>query len=461
MLCAWSSEPDTERQSQCAQRIAMVPKMNKMPARANLLPARPDNPASSRSQTDGRKQVRRIGLFGLFGVGNYGNDGSLESMLRFLHNQAPATDIICICGDSDKTAQRYSVESVAINFRPKRRALRWLNKLCLNIPGEIVSFAQALRHVRRIDLLLIPGTGILDDYLTGPFGMPYWLFRWTVLARLFGTKVAFVSIGAGPIKHRLSRWLMKTAAAQADYVSYRDEISYNFMHSIGCDVSQHAIYPDIAFALPAPATLRPTRLSGEILTVGVGVMTYNGWRGDKADNAEIYEGYLAKMARFINWLIARGYRVRLLMGDTSDQATIERLLEVIYGDRPESSTAPIIAELAYSLHDVMRQMVDTDIVVATRYHNIVCSLKLGRPTLSIGYAAKNDVLLQSMGLVSFCQAIENLDFELLTQQFERLVANRKVYEDAMVTQNERFEEELQSQQTTLLQRYLSRSKHRD
>ncbi|AGK57588.1 hypothetical protein HYPDE_29568 [Hyphomicrobium denitrificans 1NES1] len=428
--------------------------MNKMTARASLQPARPDSVTLPRSPTDGRKPARRIGLFGLFGIGNYGNDGSLEAMLRFLRSQAPTTEIVCICGDPDKIARRYSVESIAMNFRPKHRLLRWLNTLCLNIPGEIVSLTQALRHLREIDVLLIPGTGILDDYLTGPFGMPYWLFRWTVLARLFGTKVGFVSIGAGPIKHPLSRWLMKMAAKQADYVSYRDEISYNFMQSIGCDVSQHTIFPDIAFALPAPATFRPPRASGSVLTVGIGVMTYNGWRGDKANNSAIYEDYLAKMARFINWLITKGYRVRLLMGDTSDQATIEQLLEALYGAQPETSTAPIIAELAYSLHDVMRQMVDTDIVVATRFHNIVCSLKLGRPTLSIGYATKNDALLQSMGLIGFCQAIETLDFDLLTQQFEKLVANRKAYGDGLTVQNKRFREELQNQEMVLLNRYL-------
>ena len=41
----------------------------------------------------------------------------------------------------------------------------------------------------------------------------------------------------------------------------------------------------------------------------------------------------------------------------------------------------------------MRAMAPVGTVVATRYHNVICALKLGKPTISIGYAAKNDALM--------------------------------------------------------------------
>ena len=49
----------------------------------------------------------------------------------------------------------------------------------------------------------------------------------------------------------------------------------------------------------------------------------------------------------------------------------------------------------------MHQMAETRIVVATRFHNVVCALKMKKPTISIGYASKNDVLLAEMGLAEF------------------------------------------------------------
>ena len=84
-------------------------------------------------------------------------------------------------------------------------------------------------------MLIIPGTGILDDFGGNPFGMPLALLAWCLVARLCGAWVAFVSIGAGRIQHPLSRWLMRSAAAMAHYRSYRDTVSKTFMESIGFD----------------------------------------------------------------------------------------------------------------------------------------------------------------------------------------------------------------------------------
>ena len=147
--------------------------------------------------------------------------------------------------------------------------------------------------------------------------------------------------------------------------------------------------------------------------------------------------------------------MRVLTGDASDQRTAETLCQMIQSEHtgPDRPTI-IISEPAHSLDDVMAQIADTDVVVATRYHNVVCALKLGRPTLSIGYADKNDVLLAEMGLGEFCQHIEKLDVDLLTEQFQKLAAGRKVYERTMRQTNARFRDTLLHQDALLLNRYL-------
>ena len=68
----------------------------------------------------------------------------------------------------------------------------------------------------------------------------------------------------------------------------------------------------------------------------------------------------------------------------------------------------------------MQQTALVDTVVATRYHNIVCALKLGKPTLSIGYAEKCDVLMADMGLSGFCQSVKSFNVAQLIQQFKDL-----------------------------------------
>ena len=93
----------------------------------------------------------------------------------------------------------------------------------------------------------------------------------------------------------------------------------------------------------------------------------------------------------------------------------------------------------------MRQIAATDVVVATRYHNVVCALKLGKPTVSVGYAEKNDVLMAEMGLGGFCQHVERLDLDRLIEQFTQLVADRQRYEPGIRKANLACQERLDRQ----------------
>ncbi len=109
---------------------------------------------------------------------------------------------------------------------------------------------------------------------------------------------------------------------------------------------------------------------------------------------------------------------------------------------------------AETLHDIMKQLAAADAVVATRYHNVVCALKLGRPTLSIGYATKNDELMAEMGLADFCQHIEQLDVDQLIAQFQKLIAERKTYERRIRETTARFMDSLREQDDLLFGRCL-------
>jgi polysaccharide pyruvyl transferase WcaK-like protein len=405
------------------------------------------------SRVDGYSDAsrKRIGFFGYFGSGNSGNDGSLETVLRNVQVRFPTARILCVCAEPDKIAPQLGVDCIRINWKPKSRLLRRLDALLFHIPREIGTLMQASWRLTKLDSLIIPGTGILDDFCTGPGGMPYWLFRWSLLARLIGTRVAFISIGAGPIHHPLSRWLMKTAAGMACFRSYRDQYSLAYMRSIGSDTQADRVYPDVAFGLPEPGGVREPSAEGAPVAVAVGIMYYNGWRSDDASE-RIYKSYLAKMRRFLIWLAEEGYPVRIIMGDGIDQSTLDSFLTA---STDSAEVKPSLkGQTAETLYDVMNQIATTDVVVATRYHNVVCALKLGRPVLSIGYAAKNDELMADMGLAEFCQRIETLDVDELIVQFRKLVAGRKFYELRIRETTKRYRERLSEQEQLLFRDYL-------
>ena len=233
-------------------------------------------------------QPKLVGLFGQIGTGNFGNDGSFESMLISLRKVAPHEEFICICGDVAAVKKTFGVKAAPIWQKPQcpsdHRAVMPLQR----IVGKSTFWLHAVRHLRHLKVLIVPGMGVLDDFGVRPLGWPHHILSWCVLGRLMGVKIIFVSIGAGPIRHPLSRFFMKMAARAAHYRSYRDTVSKAFMESIGFDARNDPIYPDIAFALPAPAARPRPEAEDRPLTIGVGLMTYQGWRNDPARGAETY-----------------------------------------------------------------------------------------------------------------------------------------------------------------------------
>ncbi len=370
-------------------------------------------------------------------------------MLIFLRRLRPDAELACICPAPDKVQRDYGVLGLDVGSSSPGAFVRLLNRLLLGIPRRLANWGYAITQSRKFDLLIIPGTGILDDFGTGPWFIPYMLFRWCLSAKLCGTEIWFISIGAGPIHHPMSRRLMKWAAAMAQYRSYRDTISKEFMESIGLDTHSDPVYPDLAFKLPDPACSRPWRPDGETLTVAFGVMNYGGWRGDLEHRTDFVDAYLKKVTRFLIWLLDREYRIRIITGDRFDQPAIDDLRKALAAEGRTVAPGRLVAEPTPTLHEVMEQIALTDVVVATRFHNVVCALKLGRPTISVGYADKNDVLLADMGLGNFCQHIERLNVDLLIEQFIALVADRHRHEQRIEKAVRAYQQQLADQDAFL------------
>ena len=364
----------------------------------------------------------RVGLFGLFGSGNIGNDGSLQAMLTYLNAAHPDAIVDMMCQGPERIRSEYGIEaipsvwSMSHSDRPPGVAAGLLRVL-----GKVIDAFRTASWVRRHDVVIVPGTGILEDTLPlRPWQTPYELFLVCAFSRLFRTKVALVSVGANKNSKWLTRRLFTSSARFAFYRSYRDTQSRDAMRRGRLRSAQDPVYPDLAFALPAPVGHPGASDQGASLTVGVGLMNYHGGTADRQRAAELHASYVAKMKHFVRWLVDGGRTVRLFSGDGADDLVVQEVLADLRASRPHLEPTRVVAEPISSLSDLMRQMAAVDTVVATRFHNVLCALKLAKPTVSIGYAVKNAALMTEMGLSEFCQYTSVLDVDQLIEQFTEL-----------------------------------------
>jgi polysaccharide pyruvyl transferase WcaK-like protein len=364
-----------------------------------------------------RRSVPRVGIFGKVGAGNIGNDASMEALLGYFGANYPDAIVDAMCTGPDTLRARYGIDAIPLFWHNKFH-VEGVASAVLKVLGRGLDTFRTAAWVRRHDVVVVPGAGVLEASLPMvPRGWPYAIFLLSVSGKIFRTKVAFVSVGAAAVNQPVTRWLFNSAARLAYYRSYRDAGAREAMRKRGLDVSRDQVFPDLAFALPPPA---PAKVEDRL--VAVGVMAYYGTNDERKQADEIYARYVAGMKKFVRWLVDNDRKVLLLVGDTngSDSTVVQEILDDVRVRQLDVDPQVVTAATVSSYSDVMRVLMPANSVVAIRYHNILCALKLSKPTISIGYSPKHDVLMADMGLPEFCQDVSALDVDELIKLFTEL-----------------------------------------
>jgi polysaccharide pyruvyl transferase WcaK-like protein len=386
----------------------------------------------------------RVGLFGLLGNGNLGNDVSMQSVLSYLQTSHPNAIVDAMCKGPDTISSRYGIPAVTMNWYQRyENTASGASAILLKIVGKGVDIFRTASWVGRHDVVIVPGMGTMEATLPlEPWGLPYSFILLCGWAKLFGGKVAFISIGAGPVKKRATRALLDASARLAFYRSYRDAPSREMMGQRGVDVSRDNVYSDLAFGIPpAPPGSADPRL------VCVGVMDYHGSNDDRRQADAIREHYVAAMKSLVRWLIDNERNVKIVVGDDnqSDKDVGAEILADALAYRPDVESGGVVMEHASTFAALMLAMTPAHVVVATRFHSVVCALRLGKPVVALSYGPKFAPLLESMGLTEFSQSAKFPDADALIAQFTELDKRCAELQQAIAAGNAEHERSVAAQ----------------
>jgi polysaccharide pyruvyl transferase WcaK-like protein len=358
----------------------------------------------------------RVGLFGLLGSGNIGNDACTEIIVRYLRTEQPGAVVDAMCMGWERMRDRYGIETVPIQWQAAHNLPEGPVGAGLKAIGKVLDIFRTVAWVRRHDAVIVPGMGIMEAALPiNPWGVPWSLFLLAATGRLLKTKVALVAAGASPAKNPMTARLYTWSARLAYYRSFRDPASREVLRRQGLDTSKDPVYPDLAFNFEAEGD---TQVDPRL--VGIGVMDYHGSNEDRDRAGEIYAAYVSSLKSFVRWLIDDGRSVRLFVGDELDQPVVEELLADIRAYRPGIDPSRITGDPITTFPQLTELLAPVATVVATRFHNVLFALHLGKPTISVGYSPKNDSLMEDFGLTDYMQHARSLDAEKLKAQFTEI-----------------------------------------
>lgn len=150
------------------------------------------------------------------------------------------------------------------------------------------------------------------------------------------------------------------------------------------------------------------------------------------------------MADFVCWLVEHDYNVRLLIGDFHHDVKVrEEVVNAIKGRVVE--VGRVVAEPILSVEELLRQLDETDLVISSRFHNLVLALLLNKPVIALSYQAKFDALMAELGLSDYCLPLGTVDVGSLTKLFEQLQNDAERLKPHIRNKIEKFREALDEQ----------------
>jgi len=429
------------------------------------------------------RSVSRIALLTPYDGGNLGDGAIQEALIDNFRRFVPQAWICGITLNPERTATLHSIPCypLAVNSRPHYTAKtrsdpadsrdlqkslttdgvsvdffrRWMSRarssLLLKPIKFLFRFMKEIRHVfrsyrllRRIDLLMVAGGGQLDEEWGGIWGHPYALMKWSILARVAGTEIAFLSVGGCRIESRISRQFVKLALSLAYYRSYRDEGS----RQIALGISRAAdgpIVPDLAFSLPLSRN-QPEMESGRKPTrVGVSPIAFARPGLWPTERISIYRRYMTELSAFVASLLQSGMSVILFSSSTPDDQTFQDLRDRVSSQIEKGDLTRLSSREVVTVAELVECLRSVDLVVASRLHGLLLSFLAEKPSIAISYDRKVNSLMEDMGQTDYCLDILSFTSHELLETFHALHANAALIPGKLTTIRHLYEQLLENQ----------------
>ena len=152
-------------------------------------------------------------------------------------------------------------------------------------------------------------------------------------------------------------------------------------------------------------------------------MTYSKEYSTSRPASALHAAYLDNLASVSKWLLARKRDVRLLIGDRADVPTAQKFKELLRNESRVIDRGHTIDEPILSVQDLLSQISATDVVVATRFHNIILALLCEKPVIAISFHQKCESLMSAMDLSAYCLDMNDLKANTLIEKLSDIEFN--------------------------------------
>lgn len=390
------------------------------------------------------KYRKKIGVFGHYGNKNIGDEAIIAAVVQNIKYLKPGAIIYGFSINPSDTEERHKIISFPIRrlknkssskiydqsddvyknelkIGKKNNQFGWKNrfkkkldknksiKTVVKLPFQLYSaFSRGISEIffihrsykilKGMDKLFISGSNQFLDNFGGIFGFPYTLLKWTVIARLARVKVFFLSIGAGPIKSKISQIMIKICILLCEHISFRDHGSKQL---VGQQDNQKAkVVPDLALSYnDVRKNIEGKKDNGlkDKKKIGINPMPVHDKRYWPVGDDQKYRLYTEKLSELYIDLKRNGFDPFFYNTQISDLLVIEDIISHINGASHLVENAQEVTVIKNeTLEELMANIRSADILVPTRFHGIILSYMANKPVVGICYGKKSKELMSNM-----------------------------------------------------------------
>jgi polysaccharide pyruvyl transferase WcaK-like protein len=300
--------------------------------------------------------------------------------------------------------------------------------------ASAAAFLREIRHslggyrfLRTQDLLVVSGGGQLDEEWGGPWGHPFTLFKWAVLARVADIPFAIASAGACKVTSTTSRFFMSAALRLARYRSYRDKNSREIAAGLLSRATRDSVVPDLAFSLPSselPAPAGVRSISQGRTIVAISPMAYAKPGSWPYEDRALYDRYVQQMSHVVSQLLERGFFLVIVWSSLSDESVIPELLGRLDSKSQKRLARQMHIPTIAHWQNLVALLQDVDFLIASRLHSAILGFLTQRPTVAISFDPKVDWVMEDLCQTDYLLQIRDFTAENVIQALDRLALRR-------------------------------------
>lgn len=385
----------------------------------------------------------RIGLLGMYASRNLGDMAIQTAVMRALRARRSDIEFVGLCQDPEDTVRTFGISAFASSGEGPLIVPGSDGPVVVGarVPGpgavrRLAAIWRIHRQMRDLDMLLVSGSGQVDDFWGGPWAQPFRLLVWCAAARSQRKPVAVFGVGVDEVTTRLGAWFSVRALELAQLRMLRDGGSLDALRAMGF-TSNADICPDPAFYLTGDESAESDNAAAALPFAVLSPISRRAWPG--AEDAS-YDAYLSTLAAVGDELQRQAIEVRFVCSQTKmDPPVVDRVKERM---RCNAVGARVVA--VKTVDEYLRAVGGACVLVGSRLHALILALVVGTPVVAISAVRKVRRQLTDIELPDHAFDLRSVRIPELLARVDEILRHQDSLRNQIVERTQEFRRQLEA-----------------